>query len=90
MDTQTYQRECLLRHPVFRQDVLAFYQRFPRIFRLWPRVPSLPSLESFSAEFQALITFKTPRVLFLIPRKLEDVFLLLMNPIIMLQDHYTM
>jgi hypothetical protein len=82
MDTQTYQRECLFRHPAFRQDVLAFYQQFPRMFRLWPRVATHLPRESFPAEVQPLIHVKNTRVLWLIPRTFEEVIIVMEDGIV--------
>ncbi len=76
MDKNTYHRECLFRHPRFRQDLTAFYQRFPCVWRLWPRVKQHPPPDRFREGFHALITAKTDRVLILVPRTIEEVFLL--------------
>jgi hypothetical protein len=77
MDAASYRRECLFRHPKFRDDLVGFYRRFPFLLRLWPRESDHPSFESVPEAIRHLIEQRTSRVIVLTPRTLEDVFLLL-------------
>jgi hypothetical protein len=77
MDAASYRRECLFRHPTFREDLVGFYRRFPWVLRLWPNRPDHPSLNGVPEDIRRLIERRGARLIVLTPRTLEEVFRLL-------------
>ncbi len=71
MDKTDYLSECLIRNPAFKKDVLAFHQEFPILLCLADAIEHAP-LEAFPPWVQRLREVRSPKLVALIPRTLEQ------------------
>jgi hypothetical protein len=73
METTTYRRACVLRHPQFRDDLRKFYQTFPPLLRLKPPATAHLPLDAFPPWIRPFVEVSDAIHIKFVPRTFDDI-----------------